>query len=71
MNKRQKKKFMNRRYEVIEGEFFSTHSFKAGEIIVWTGEEYHDGRVKLFARHDGLRQYIPSKDLKRSYKKFQ
>ena len=70
MNKRQKKKFMDRRYEVIEGKGICVHSFRAGDIVMWTGEVSQSTETRLMCRPNGYEQFVPKRDLKRSYKKF-
>lgn len=70
MNKRQKKKFMNRRYEIVEGNEFCVHSFRAGDIVMWTGEISQVTTTRLMRRSNGSEQFVPKRDLKRSYKKF-
>lgn len=70
MNKRQKKKYMNRRYEIVEGEPFCFHLFKTGDVVMWTGEIYQETGTKMFSNSDGMEQLVLKRDLKRSYKKF-
>ncbi|MGX6978944.1 hypothetical protein ACWN8V_06775 [Vagococcus elongatus] len=70
MNKRQKKKYMDRRYEIVEGEPFCFHLFETGDVVMWTGEIYQKTGGRVFRNSDGIEQIVRKKDLKRSYKKF-